>query len=236
MYSVYKVKNKINGKIYIGVHKTENIDDNYKGSGTIIRHAHKKYGKQNFSKEIIDTFPTKEEAYSLEKALVNKDFISLNTNYNIKIGGEGGWDFVNSNKLNLVGCDEVNAKISASQKARYAAGAKVWNKGLSIPGHGIKSKNTRIKNGNSFEGENNPMYGKSVKDFMSEDAIQEWGNKISVANKGKIRSEDAKKKYSENAKSRKWLVHISGKKSSTTDINDPRLSSPEWQNGLKWKK
>lgn len=235
MYSVYKVTNKINGKIYIGVHKSIDINDDYKGSGLIVRQAHKKYGKENFDKEIIKTFETKEEAYFLEKSLVDKDFILLDTNYNIKLGGEGGWDFINKNGLNIVSCDEVSAKISKTQKERYAKGAEPWIKGKKLPGHGLKSKATRISNGGSYAGKNNPMYGKSVKDFMTNDAIKEWGDKISKSNTGKVRSEESKQKYSENAKSRKWLIHISGKKSSTIDINDPRLSSPEWQLGRVWK-
>ena len=104
-YIVYKTTNKINGKIYIGVHKATGEDKfggyygcgvniNYPGSykhpKTLFQMAIVKYGFENFNREILFVYNSAEEAYNKERELVNNDFIKLNTNYNMVIGGTGG--------------------------------------------------------------------------------------------------------------------------------------------------
>ena len=66
-YLVYKITNTINNRIYIGVHKTKNMDDGYMGSGIAIRSAIKKYGIEKFTKEIIFEAASSEEMFEKEK-------------------------------------------------------------------------------------------------------------------------------------------------------------------------
>lgn len=89
MYTVYKTVNLINGKHYIGVHKTDDPNDDYFGSGIAIVKAIKKYGKNSFKKEILLVSDSKTEAFLLEKELT-KDYVE-NTNYNMRLGGTGGF-------------------------------------------------------------------------------------------------------------------------------------------------
>ena len=53
MAYVYLVTNNINGKKYIGSSRKDTIDFNYYGSGKRIKNAIKKYGKENFTREIL---------------------------------------------------------------------------------------------------------------------------------------------------------------------------------------
>lgn len=95
-YYTYKITNNLNGCIYVGVHKTKKLDDHYMGSGTILKLAYSKYGRHNFKKEILKFHQSQEDMYAHERAIVNEKFIARPDTYNLKTGGEGGFDYVNS--------------------------------------------------------------------------------------------------------------------------------------------
>lgn len=91
MYNyLYKITNLVNGKIYIGVHKTNNLDDGYMGSGKYLKLAFDKYGIDNFQKDILMFFPTYKDALEEERKIVTLEFVSRDDTYNLKEGGYGG--------------------------------------------------------------------------------------------------------------------------------------------------
>lgn len=87
----YKITNNINNKFYYGVHCTNNLNDGYMGSGVLINKAYKKYGKENFTKEIIKYFNTWEDAYEYEAQIVTEELVKDHQCYNLKPGG-AGWN------------------------------------------------------------------------------------------------------------------------------------------------
>lgn len=89
---IYKTTNTINNKIYVGKHSTENIDDGYLGSGKILKDAISKYGKENFTREIVEYFDSPEDVFLKEHEIVNLDFINRCDTYNLKCGGDGGFN------------------------------------------------------------------------------------------------------------------------------------------------
>lgn len=87
----YQTKNLINNKTYIGVHSTNNLNDGYIGSGKLLKQAIKKYGKKNFTCTILCFFDTIHEAYQEELFLVDQIWVESTDNYNISLGGNGGY-------------------------------------------------------------------------------------------------------------------------------------------------
>ena len=95
-YYLYQIRNKVNNKVYVGVHKTKNIDDGYMGSGTVIKSAIEKYGIDNFEKTILEYFDTSKMMYQKEKEVVTEEFLKRDDVYNIRCGGLGGFDHLNT--------------------------------------------------------------------------------------------------------------------------------------------
>lgn len=136
MYTVYQHKNKINGKIYIGItmqkpeNRWGNNGSNYKSSPHFYS-AIQKYGWDNFEHNILFTNLTKEEACLKEQELIQY-FNSMNRDfgYNSTSGGDiftmnketkqkiSQALMGNQNGLGHQCSEEKKKKISEAQKGR----------------------------------------------------------------------------------------------------------------------
>lgn len=112
---VYKTTNIVNGKIYMG--KDTKDDPNYLGSGTYLRNAIKKYGRENFKKETIERCETNEQLCKREIYWI-KELDARNTSirYNISLGGDG-WDSQSAS---------IAASLSNSSEKSSKVQKKFW--------------------------------------------------------------------------------------------------------------
>lgn len=123
-YGIYKITNKVNGKMYIGQHITDDLDDGYLGSGIVIHNAVKKYGPDSFTKEWLEFAENVEELNYLERMYVDEEWLARPDTYNLKIGGSGGWDYINRTRPGAGGrklkgfkhSDEFRKKQSEAKK------------------------------------------------------------------------------------------------------------------------
>jgi group I intron endonuclease len=138
MYTVYQHKNKINGKVYIGI--TKQIPElrwgkdgcNYKSSPHFYS-AIQKYGWDNFEHNILFKNLTKEEACAKEQELI-KEFNSMNRKfgYNSTSGGEALFEMSDESKIKkskaMLGNKNGLGKPCSSEKAKKISEAQKGKK------------------------------------------------------------------------------------------------------------
>lgn len=218
MYCIYRITNLINGKTYIGQHKYKNLNDSYMGSGKHLKAAQKKYGIENFKKDIL-VFNIVEKSFI---DLLEKEYIKFyrsigKAEYNILDGGGGCTGFHHSeetkHKLSEVNkgkrfSDETRKKLSEAQKGNQNCKGKKLSeehkRKLSEAHKGkLLSDKTRKKLSEAHKRQTPWNKGKQ----MSE----EQKRKISDANKGRKMSEEFKRKRSEVMNGKHWKL-VDGKR------------------------
>lgn len=134
---LYKITNLVNGKVYVGVHCTDNLEDGYMGSGPAIKAAIRKHGIENFKKEVLVYCLDADMAYAFERMVVNIDFVNRRDTYNMKAGGEGG-------KTGCKTSDETKRKIGEANKGKH------------------RSEEAKRKMSEAKKGEKHPLFGKHL--------------------------------------------------------------------------
>lgn len=97
---IYITVNNVNEKMYLGMHT--GWSKTYLGSGRLLKQAIKKYGKDNFTRYIIDTATTPNELIDLEHHYITTVFGEdltgndcwYNLNNNKQRGGLNSWQWL----------------------------------------------------------------------------------------------------------------------------------------------
>ena len=171
-YTIYKITNKINNKIYIGKHQTTDLNDGYMGSGKRLKISIRKYGIENFEKEILFCFDNESDMNDKESELVTEEFVKEDSNYNLCVGGHGGFSYINNTGLNTSGVINRDYKEIA-KKVQETKSTRTYS--VSDESRKKRSESNKLTN-------------------------ESRGKKTSAALRGKTKSDDHKRKISESVK------------------------------------
>jgi hypothetical protein len=128
--------NLVNGKKYIGRHSKE--DANYLGSGRLLKQAIAKYGRENFSKQIIEECQTIEQLRECEYYWIAfHDAVNSSEFYNMswKTGGFGVGDKHSLETRQFISEKCRGKKLTFDQRTKLAHASSVrvpWNKGQKV--------------------------------------------------------------------------------------------------------
>lgn len=236
MYIVYKTTNLINNKIYIGVKDlNQKNSNNYLGSGKYFLRTLKKYGKENFVRVIISDYDNKNDAYNLEKFLVDDAFVARKDTYNIARGGYGGCTGPRS--------EETKRKISERNKKYYKT-HDGSNKGKSASEE-TRKKMSEFRLGKKHSEESkkkirekalNRRHNNTTKKKMSS-SLKEYYKTHSAAFKGRTHTREWKNQHSERMKGRLLSEkHIANLKIARAKCKGDYNKDRKWiNNGIETK-
>jgi len=125
---IYKVLNKIDGRVYVG--KDTKDRTKYLGSGVYITNAIKKHGKENFEKEVIDVAESMQELNKKEKYWIKFYNCKFPNGYNLTGGGDGVSGYIwteDDKKKNSISHKICMNKPEVKEKTRVSSTGRFHN-------------------------------------------------------------------------------------------------------------
>lgn len=161
---IYITTNLINGKRYIGQHKGDGTD-NYLGSGDELVAAIKKYGKENFKRDILCFAETAEQLGELERYYITLyDAVNRDDFYNIAEGGYVNPHYGSDN--GMCGRKRTQQEISKMQEGKI----KYFNDPENKKKHKKKMRELNL-------GEKNGNYGNKGEKAKNGKKVYQWQDK-----------------------------------------------------------
>lgn len=180
---IYCITNLVNGKNYFG-QRTFNVSgtarsalaDMYWGSGKLIRQAQKKYGLQNFKKEIIiEGMFTKDELDRFERCAIRIARFLGKAEYNIANGGQGwNWPTEVAKKYAIMSNSLENRKSKSIKLKKYFANLSKEEKFARVAKASLTKKENGFDPGTAWRGK---KHTEEQKRKISEKAKLRTGSK-----------------------------------------------------------
>lgn len=120
---IYKTT-RFDGKFYIGMHSTDNLEDGYQGSGTLLSKSIAKHGRDRHTTEILEFLESRELLRKREAQLIDEVLLGDPQCMNLQLGGGGGltiWHAENAPAFHKSGW-EAMMKVRTSNSPAIDAG------------------------------------------------------------------------------------------------------------------
>jgi len=214
---IYKTKNLVNGKIYIGQHC--GTKPSYLGSGKLLKTAIKKYGRENFKREILEYCDNFDHMNEREIIWIARyDSTNPLIGYNLEYGGNGKGKVNEETKKKLSKAhkgkkrsEEHSRKIAQANKGKkHSEETKRKLSEISLNmSEETKKKMSEAQKGRKVSEEHRK---KIYEAFKGKKHSEETKRKLSEANKGKKMSKESIKKISESRKIKVIQLTLDGLK------------------------
>ncbi len=199
---IYRLTNKINGKMYHGQTTEENINirwDKYRRleckNQKKLYSALKKYGWDNFLAEVIDTTPQNQSQLDALEISYIAEFDSMNNGYNCDPGGRGGKKSEETKRrlseINKGNNNPMFGKHHSEETKKLMSDARKGKNHYNFGKH--RSNDTKTKISKSLSGDKSLLFGL-------------FGNKHPSF--GKPRSNETKIKISNSHKRRMANINL----------------------------
>jgi len=191
----------VNGKKYVGQSTNHKNKGNYIGSGIAFKCAIRKYGTDNFVKEIIhDNILSLDELNKLERKYISEFNTLVPNGYNIDLGGTNKGRCSNTTKLKIsnnkkgkphnetqknanrnshIGIklsDETKNKISLAMRGKSS-----WNKDKKMPkGHSDKMR--KIMTGKIMNKKKIEILDTIINEIIICDGVVDAASKLNISN------------------------------------------------------
>jgi hypothetical protein len=87
---IYKTTRTTDGRYYIGMHSTDDMNDGYLGSGVHLRRSVNRHGREAHTREILEILPTRAALVARERELVDEAVVADPLSFNMIVGGSDG--------------------------------------------------------------------------------------------------------------------------------------------------
>lgn len=241
---IYCIKNKVNGKLYVGLTKKP-IETRFKEhlasskSSWVIHRAIRKYGKDNFDVSMLGEFPDCDLA-DAERTFISELGTMIPNGYNMTEGGDGISGYSHTEETKEILRNSTRRVMSSLSQEELASRADKISKALKGRKFSIEHRHKISEQAKKRVGVLNPNYGKKLSEERRKSMSDSRTGIPNLAKRVPVRCEGVQisKDFESFTEASNWLIDngLSRSKnvSSITTTIQESVKSNCLRYGFRW--